>query len=81
MHVWQHLQPPLQEMDNGQVGQSRTVSRGDTDPQSTSRVAATMQRRTLPRALAACLELDQEFLEFFRDPDNRAPDFEFEYRT
>ena len=34
-----------------------------------------------PRALAACLASDPEFLAFFRDPDNRAPDFEFEYRT
>ena len=34
-----------------------------------------------PRALAACLARDPEFLAFFRDPDNRAPDFEFEYRT
>ena len=34
-----------------------------------------------PRALAACLARDPEFLAFFRDPDIRAPDFEFEYRT
>ena len=34
-----------------------------------------------PRALAACLSPDPEFLASFRDPDNRAPDFEFEYRT
>ena len=34
-----------------------------------------------PRALAACLARDPEFLAFFRDPDNRAPDFKFEYRT
>ena len=34
-----------------------------------------------PRALTACLARDQEFLEFFWDPDNRAPDFEFEYWT
>ena len=34
-----------------------------------------------PGALAACLARNQEFLEFFRDPDNRASDFEFEYRT
>ena len=36
---------------------------------------------TYPRALAAGLSRDPEFLAFFRDPDNRAPDFEFEYRT
>ena len=29
------------------------------------------------RALAACLARYPEFLVFFRDPDNRAPDFEF----
>ena len=34
-----------------------------------------------PRALAACLTHDLEFLAFFRELDNRAPDFEFEYRT
>ena len=34
-----------------------------------------------PRALAACLARDPEFIAFFRDPDNRAPDFEFEYQT
>ena len=34
-----------------------------------------------PRALAGCLARDPEFLAFFRDPDNRAPDFEFEYPT
>ena len=34
-----------------------------------------------PRALAACLARDPEFLAFFRGPDNRAPDFAFEYRT
>ena len=34
-----------------------------------------------PRALAACLARDPEFLAFFRDPDNRVPDVEFEYRT
>ena len=34
-----------------------------------------------PRAIAACLARDPEFLAFFRDPDNRASDFEFEYRT
>ena len=34
-----------------------------------------------PCALAACLARDPEFLAFFHDPDNRAPDFEFEYRT
>ena len=28
-----------------------------------------------PRALAACLARDPDFLAFFRDPDNRAPDF------
>ena len=33
------------------------------------------------RALAACLAQDPEFLAFFRDPENRAPDFEFEFRT
>ena len=34
-----------------------------------------------PRALAACLARDPEFLAFFNDPDNTAPDFEFEFRT
>ena len=34
-----------------------------------------------PRAFAACLARYQEFLDFFRDPDNRASDFDFEYRT
>ena len=34
-----------------------------------------------PRALAACLARDPEFLTFFRDQYNRAPDFQFEYRT
>ena len=34
-----------------------------------------------PRALAACLARDKEFHEFFRDADNRAPDFEFEFWT
>ena len=34
-----------------------------------------------PPALAACLARDPEFLAFFNDPDNRAPDFQFEYRT
>ena len=34
-----------------------------------------------PRALAACLRGDTEFLAFFRDPDNRTTDFEFEYQT
>ena len=33
-----------------------------------------------PRVLASCLARDPEFHAFFRDPDNRAPDFEFEYR-
>ena len=34
-----------------------------------------------PRALAACLARDPDFLAFFLDSDNRAPDFEIEYRT
>ena len=34
-----------------------------------------------PRAFAACLARDQEFLDFFRDRDNRAPDFGFEHWT
>ena len=34
-----------------------------------------------PRALAACLARDPELLAFSRDPDNRAPDFDFEHRT
>ena len=34
-----------------------------------------------PRALAACPARDPEFLAFFCDPDNRAPDFQIEYRT
>ena len=34
-----------------------------------------------PCALAACLARDPEFLVFFGDPKNRAPDFEFEYTT
>ena len=34
-----------------------------------------------PCAIADCLAHDLEFLAFFRDPDNQAPDFEFEYRT
>ena len=34
-----------------------------------------------PLAIAACLVRDPEIFAFFRDPDNRAPDFEFEYRT
>ena len=34
-----------------------------------------------PRALAACLAWDQEFFEFFKDPANRALDFEFEFLT
>ena len=33
-----------------------------------------------PQALAACLARDKEFLEFFIDHENRAPDFEFEFR-
>ena len=33
-----------------------------------------------PRALATCLARDKEFLEFHRDPDNRAPYFKFEFR-
>ena len=34
-----------------------------------------------PRALADCLARDLEILAFFRGPDNREPDFQFEYRT
>ena len=34
-----------------------------------------------PRTLAACVARDPEFLAIFRGPDNRAPDFKFEYRT
>ena len=34
-----------------------------------------------PRAFAACLARDQEFLAFFWDSDNRALDFEFDYRA
>ena len=34
-----------------------------------------------PRALAACLTQDKEFLEIFRDPYNRAPDFDLKFRT
>ena len=34
-----------------------------------------------PRALVACLAHDPEYFAFFRDPDNRAPDFKFEYRA
>ena len=34
-----------------------------------------------PLALAACLARDPEFFAFFCDPENRAPDFEFDYRT
>ena len=34
-----------------------------------------------PRALAACLMRYSEFLAFFHDPENRAPNLEFEYRT
>ena len=34
-----------------------------------------------PRTLADGLARDQEFFEFFRDTDNRAPDFEFDYPT
>ena len=33
------------------------------------------------RALVACLARDPVFLALCRDPENRAPDFEFEYRT
>ena len=33
------------------------------------------------RTFAVCLARDPEFLTFFRDPDNQAPDFQFEYRT
>ena len=48
VHVQPHLQPPLQGLDDGQVGQSRAVSRRDTDPRPSSHVAATLQRRPLP---------------------------------
>ena len=34
-----------------------------------------------PRSLATCLARDKGFLEIFRDPDNWAPDFEFEFPT
>ena len=34
-----------------------------------------------PRALAACFPRDPEFLAFFRDPDNRTSDHQFEYQT
>ena len=34
-----------------------------------------------PRELAACLAEDKDFLEFLRDPDNQAPDLEFEFPT
>ena len=33
-----------------------------------------------PRALAACLTWDKEYLEFFRHPDNRIPDYNFRLR-
>ena len=33
-----------------------------------------------PRELPDCLARDREFLEIFSDPENRAPDFEFECR-
>ena len=81
MYPLTHPQPPLQRLDIGQASKLRTHDRGDTNPQPSSCVATTLQRRLLPRALAACLAQDKEFLEFFRDPDNRAPGFEFEYRT
>ena len=34
-----------------------------------------------PWALAACLAGEKDFLKFFRDPDNRATDFELEFQT
>ena len=48
-----NLQPPLQGLDDEQVGRSRAITRGNTDPQPSSRVATTLQRRPFPRALAA----------------------------
>ena len=74
MHIRPQIQHPLQGLDDEQVGQSGAVSRGDTDPQPSSRSAFILQRRPLPRALAACLARDQEIIEVFRDPDNRAFD-------
>ena len=34
-----------------------------------------------PRALATCLAREKEFLDFFRDAENWAPDIEFIFRT
>ena len=44
MHVWAQFQSLLEGLDGGQAGQSGTDTRGDTDPQSSSRFAATLQR-------------------------------------
>ena len=33
-----------------------------------------------PRARVACLARGKKFQEFVRDPDNRAPDFEFQFQ-
>ena len=48
VHVWQHLQPPLQGLDSGQIGQSKTISRRDTYLQPSPCVATTLQRWSLP---------------------------------
>ena len=47
LHVWQYIQPPLHGLDSGQIGQSGTVSRGDTGPQPPPCVATRLQRRPL----------------------------------
>ena len=54
MQIRTHLQPALQALDIGQVGESQTITRGSTDPQSTLRDAGTLQHRpvfTRPRRL------------------------------
>ena len=81
VYVWASFQPPLQGLDGGHAGQSGTDTRGDTDPQLFFLALQPHCNIDLYRAIAACLARDKEIFEFIRDSDNRAPDFEFEFRT
>ena len=81
VHVRPHLQPSLQGLDDGQDGQSGAVSRGGTDPQPSSRVAATLQRRPLLPCPCGLPATQSEILRIFQGSSQSGPDFEFEYRT
>ena len=81
VYIRAHFQSPLQRLYVGQAGQLRTDTNRDTDLQSSSGVAASLQHGPLSQSTRRLFRTRQKHLDFFKDPDNRASDFEFEFQT